>query len=1448
MARYISPIQATVEFGGVLANGTVFTFAGSGSFGLSGNGGPATAARMMSPVSVAVRASGEVFICDLGMCTVRVVLLNGTIILVAGDPTGACGFNGDSIPGIFAMLFNPVGVAVSASGDVYIADSSNNRIRKVSWVTNNISTVLGSDGSNILASSTSLSSPSQIAYSTAGLYIADTENCALRLVTPDGYIHTVVGTVGACVVSGLPYYINNFRGVAVHSNGTVYFSSASCIRYLAADNSVVTVAGSCSAPAFSGDGAAGTDARFSSNLAHLAFDASGTLFIADTGSYRVRALYTTGVVVTVFGQGRGGWNFWLDDGTAANKVSIGAPSGLAVDALGNVLVAVPDMNSIRLAALNVSVPNIAPSYSITNTPQPTHSTSRTASVSPSNSQSSSNSASSSTSASSSITASESVSSTVSVSSTMSGSSTVTVSMSVSASGSEPATASQSFTQAVSISSSTLSRTTSPSPCVSPTSSMMVSIQATFSSSPILSPSTSPSVSATPSPSPSLHALQLWFNDVNTGGLLGMSDVTDGESPVVLEIHAQYCPPPCILQCSSTNTSVVRVYPPSLQLTVGAGPDEARAELAVWAPFTTGGNQAGGTVECTSAQSRASLDVQRHNHRWPLLQDIVLLLDTGVVKSAWSSPVNVAPSLVNASIEELLSYVASAQQGQLKVPDSVSFSVSVVENTRLSLVAAPDTFNSATLVRLNGVRCNVTGVSSNGDQLLFRLPSKADLCPGVLPSADCGYLSLSITTHTDGSKGGATLSCPPFCPNDFSGSVPLSTGTANGVEVFTPALELADGLPAAIPTIRMPATGLYLTESCTADGFVDPSTGICANVSDPRHRDCGFGAGGACTTCPQHSVCPGGFRAVPLQGFYAASERTGVILECPAPNLQRCTGWDATHAAVACGNGYTAAYAGCAACAPGYYAAQDGTCEACPTQKPSVGQVLFPVLEFLGILAAACASVFGVVVTIAKVRHASLVGLPKRVLQLGVWTFSTVQLVAQVGQAAPPGLPAVILSAYAQLSVFQFRGVATPSACIPGFPFVNEISAMTIALFLTIGMLTSGVVLWKAPKPSPTWALSFRLTVLACTVMYPTVINNVLSMLDCTPTRVSGPTLFTLTGQIRDMGFDALYDLSVLSSNPTTACYVGSHTYVAAVAWCTLFLYCIAFPCCVMLMVRFRMRSVSSPAMSSKDLSTTPTAPSLTSDPLLSPFVSGDYVPSRYWFYCMDRLYIACLAIIQSVLSNTEAPVKLVLVCIVLSGAAALLCFFPPYTSQTQWKWIVKLYSLLLSLLAACVNFTASIDPGNPALLALGGIVAAGCFLLFAILIVAFFRDVYRSASMPTVPPKTCPASIADDPAWVHSNPLASSNGASGSDAKESVSVSFRKRPAAAVVILGPEFAPMGSTSESMFDSHVHNTVHRLSRNEPSNGGSSTSTARRSGFVLKPLLSRRPAAGSHRGAS
>ncbi|MFJ4908601.1 RICIN domain-containing protein [Streptomyces sp. NPDC093249] len=281
----------------VTTDGKITTVAGTGAAGFKGDNGPAAAAQLNAPREVATDAAGNLYVSDSGNHRIRRIAPDGTITTVAG--AGVAGFSGDGGLATVARLNLPTGVAVDGAGNLYVSDYSNHRIRKIA-ADGKIATVAGIGtggfrGDNGPAAAAQLNAPHGLAVDGAGnLYVSDSNNHRIRKVTPDGTITTVVGTgVAGFGGDGGPAasaQLNLPVALVVDSTGALLLSDYrnNRVRKVTPDGTIATVAGTGVA-GFGGDGAPAASAQLN-NPFGLAVDCVDTLYIADHVNNRVRRI------------------------------------------------------------------------------------------------------------------------------------------------------------------------------------------------------------------------------------------------------------------------------------------------------------------------------------------------------------------------------------------------------------------------------------------------------------------------------------------------------------------------------------------------------------------------------------------------------------------------------------------------------------------------------------------------------------------------------------------------------------------------------------------------------------------------------------------------------------------------------------------------------------------------------------------------------------------------------------------------------------------------------------------------------------------------------------------------------------------------------------------------------------------------------------------------------
>jgi sugar lactone lactonase YvrE len=317
----------------------VTTLAGSGAQG--GDDGTGTAATFYYPVSVAVDGSGNVYVADVYNLKIRKITPGGVVTTLAGS--GARGSaDGAGAAATFAL---PLGVGVDLSGNVYVGDADNNNIRKITPA--GVVTTFAGSGARGSADGTGTAAtfnyPEGVAVDLSGtVYVSDVGNYKVRKITPAGVVTTFAGSgaPGSADGTGTAATFDGPAGLAVDAAGNLYVAdfNNNKIRQITPAGVVSTLAGS-EAPG-NADGT-GTAAAFN-GPAGVAVDISGNLYVADLNNNKIRMITPGGVVTTLAGSGAAG----SADGTGTSA-TFDAPSGVSVDSSGNVYVADFNNNKIR---------------------------------------------------------------------------------------------------------------------------------------------------------------------------------------------------------------------------------------------------------------------------------------------------------------------------------------------------------------------------------------------------------------------------------------------------------------------------------------------------------------------------------------------------------------------------------------------------------------------------------------------------------------------------------------------------------------------------------------------------------------------------------------------------------------------------------------------------------------------------------------------------------------------------------------------------------------------------------------------------------------------------------------------------------------------------------------------------------------------------------------------
>jgi sugar lactone lactonase YvrE len=360
-------LTATASLAATGSGFTIWTVAGTGSGCATppscGDGGAGTKAQLSFPEGVAVGPQGNAYIADWGDNEVRRVAADGTIATVAGTGVAcstppSCGDGGAATRG---RLSFPEGVAVGSDGSVYIADSGDNEVRKVS-PTGKLTRFAGTGADCVLppacgdggaASAAQLSQPAGVAVDRAGdVYIADTGDSEVRMVSPAGKISRIAGTGAACATApscgdngvATAALLNFPGGIVVDPAGNAYVADAGDneVRKISPSGTITRIAGSgklCSVPSACGDGGPAISADLSGPDG-VAITPGGALFIADAGDNEIRQVSAAGKITLSAGDGSAcSLPPSCGDGGVASSAQLDYPDGVAVDPGGSVYVA-----------------------------------------------------------------------------------------------------------------------------------------------------------------------------------------------------------------------------------------------------------------------------------------------------------------------------------------------------------------------------------------------------------------------------------------------------------------------------------------------------------------------------------------------------------------------------------------------------------------------------------------------------------------------------------------------------------------------------------------------------------------------------------------------------------------------------------------------------------------------------------------------------------------------------------------------------------------------------------------------------------------------------------------------------------------------------------------------------------------------------------------------------
>jgi uncharacterized protein (TIGR03437 family) len=330
---------------------TIQTLAGNGSAAYAGDNGAPAAAQFTSPGAVALDSKGNLYIADTGNHCIR--MISGSTITNIAGTGGTAGYSGDKAAATAATLNSPSGLAFDSSGNLYIADTGNNVIRKITSGT--ITTVVGIQGQgggyggdSGPATSANLNGPTAVALDSVGnLYIADNGNSLIRKVDiKTGIITSYLGS------GATDKRLDHPNGLWFDASGALYIADSNnqrVAKYVAPTLS--NFAGNLTA-GFSGDGGPAASAKLNKPVG-ITIDAAGNIYVADTTNSRIRKITADGIITTIAGKGGAAYS---GDGGSATGAVLNFPRSVAVSSNGTVYIADTGNHVIRV--LNPAFPTI----------------------------------------------------------------------------------------------------------------------------------------------------------------------------------------------------------------------------------------------------------------------------------------------------------------------------------------------------------------------------------------------------------------------------------------------------------------------------------------------------------------------------------------------------------------------------------------------------------------------------------------------------------------------------------------------------------------------------------------------------------------------------------------------------------------------------------------------------------------------------------------------------------------------------------------------------------------------------------------------------------------------------------------------------------------------------------------------------------------------------------
>eukprot|EP01029_Cantina_marsupialis_P007297 TRINITY_DN1804_c0_g4_i1.p1 TRINITY_DN1804_c0_g4~~TRINITY_DN1804_c0_g4_i1.p1 ORF type:complete len:1750 (-),score=408.74 TRINITY_DN1804_c0_g4_i1:1041-6290(-) len=517
-------------------------------------------------------------------------------------------------------------------------------------------------------------------------------------------------------------------------------------------------------------------------------------------------------------------------------------------------------------------------------------------------------------------------------------------------------------------------------------------------------------------------------------------------------------------------------------------------------------------------------------------------------------------------------------------------------------------------------------------------------------------------------------------------------------------------------------GIFYTKTCV--GF-RKSDSKC--MTEEYASQCAFGAGDECKACPAGAFCPGGYRAWTRPGYWTESESSGNTVRCQPPAIERCPGWNATTGQSQCADGFLQSSFGCLNCKSGYFQNTNKLCDKCPVTKNSFEKYMPFVYMFLGAVILFMITLLAIWILV-KWKGGRFGEGVKRSKDFVLFSVVLLQVFISIGQFAQSGLPPFLSNMYAILGTLNLDSPLLSTECMSSNPFTQSIVRLSLSLSIVIfvSLLSFGSRIFgaKFAKKVGIWR---RWSMLWLALLYPIACSESMKMI-----------MFTTE-----------YEDIRLRSNPSFE-YFGDEHSTAGILGIMVFIgHCIGFPLTSFVVVTRILKKYET----SKDMM-------VKQNRHMEYFIGGTYEYHYFWFRHMTFGFLfitSCCSVYFNEATIWDNAAKLLIETLALVLMCVLLWSLKPYREVKRWMMPVRIYSLLLCILAMLVNVSCfMVDMSNRWIQlrdVLCTCLAIGSIILF-ILLIYFFCSYISSSVIDTSLKKRKTVNLKIDlTANGHSNPM-----------------------------------------------------------------------------------------------